>query len=121
MPMFAALTVMGSGAPELSQSARPFADPAGVSACVPRIWYGGVSLKNVTLATFGFTSGTPTGSAPAVVSFCRIETRAWALMNGTRASRKNHGRSVSVIFTSTITAEHGGEGFTVESTGDDWL
>ena len=66
------------------------------------------SSTKTARATFGSTSGTATGSAPPMLSSPCTSTRACALMAGTVAIWKYQGRSDSVIFTSTIRAEHGG-------------
>ena len=85
--------------------------PTLVSAVVPRT-VPESSSTNHARADCGLASGTPTGSAPAEDSICRIEIRACALMYGTRPSipasgLKYHGKSVSVIFTSIIPALQG--------------
>src|SRR5437660_10839857 len=116
------LTVTGTGAARLSQTTRPPTVAVSfVRGCEPSTVGGFVlSSTNVTLAERGFTSGTPIGSDPDIVFACRIDTRAWALMKGRFASRKNHGRSVSVIFTSIICASQGCAVLTVSSVGEDW-
>src|SRR5215216_7052557 len=58
-------------------------------------------------AATGLLSGTATGSEPAPPFFCRIETRACALIAGTTARRMYQGRFASVAFTSTNLVAHG--------------
>ncbi len=108
---FALPKVTGSGAAALSQTPSPLLVPAFVRAVVPRIAPES-SSTNHARADCGLASGTPTGSAPAELSICRIEIRACALMYGTRPSipasgLKYQGRSVSVSFTSIIPALQG--------------
>ena len=129
MPSFEPSTFNGNAVPPLatalSQICRPFwktglpsassrrfntLDEPGTSAPV-------VSSTNQTRTASGFTSGTPTGSAPVRRAIVNRLTRALTLMCGTPATLRNHGRSCSVILTSIIFAVHGGPSTTVSSTG----
>ena len=111
----------GSGEALLSQRVSPpEADPCFVRSREPRT-EPFASFMKIMRADLGLTSGTPIGRDPASVSACRISTRACASMNGTLAALKNQGRSVSVIFTSTMPASQGPAVSTESSVGDDWL
>ena len=108
-----------AGAPLLFQKTRPPLEPGCLTSensqlatatppeVQPESALPVVSSMNRANAYFGLESGTPTGSAPATVSICRISTRACALIAGTTWTPKNHGRSCWVILTSTIIEEHG--------------
>ena len=60
-------SVTGSGAPALSQTARPLLVPVLTRAVEPST-APVASLMNVARADLGLVSGTPTGSAPTLVS-----------------------------------------------------
>jgi hypothetical protein len=114
----------GSGAPALSQTARPALVPVLTRAVEPST-APVASLMNVAWADLGFVSGIPTGSDPALVSTWLTDTRACALMKSTsivslKNDGRNHGRSVSVSLTSSIPAAHGLPS-TVSSAVSGWL
>ena len=114
----------------MSHTTSPLLVPTLVSTVWPSTACESSSM-NQAWADFGLTSGTPIGSAPALVSTCLTEMRAWALMKGTTGepppSRpatglKYHGRSVSVSLTSIALAAHGVPVTVSSAAGDDgWL
>src|SRR5919108_5192146 len=118
--MSSPLIFTGSGEAELSHTPKPFTTPGRRVRLREPSTSPVFSLMNVTRADLGLTSGTATGRAPLTESNFMIDTRACALMNGTCATLKNQGKSVSVSFTSTMAAVHGGASTTVSSVGEDW-
>src|SRR5207302_2992953 len=65
------------------------------------------SLTKMAAADVGSGFGTAIGKVPFAEISCSSATRACALSFGTMPPANHHGRSVSVIFTSTYFAEHG--------------
>src|SRR5436190_22973667 len=112
-PLSACWTLTGTELPMLSHSTTV----VPLSVCVPwfvsfldAITVSGFAVSSTKSAatSVGFTSWIASGSEPLSVVIARADTRACALIAGTRWLLKNHGRLASVALTSRNFAAHGG-------------